>query len=59
MSTANSSFLRHFKMKLDIFFRKDAFHIIFIRNPTDKIVTLAGYGSPICPGNHDCLSLLF
>jgi len=59
MSTANSSFLRHFKMKLDIFFRKDAFHIIFTGNPTDRIVTPADYGSPICPGNHDSMSVLF
>lgn len=51
MSTANLSFLRHFRMRFDIFFRTDAIHIIFMRNPMDRIVTLAGYGSPIYPGN--------
>lgn len=59
MSTVNSSFLRHFRMRFDIFFGTDATHIIFIRNPMDRIVTLAGYGRPICPGNHYSLSLLF
>lgn len=59
MSTANSSFLRHFRMRFDIFFGTDAIHIIFIRNPMDRIVTLPGYGSPTCPGNLHFLSLIF
>lgn len=40
MSTTNSSFLGDFKMMLDVFLRKDAFHDIFRRNPMDEIVML-------------------
>lgn len=25
----------------------------------DRIVTLVGYSSPVCPGSHDSISLLF